>query len=73
MENSLSLVDYKSHFETNFFVIIGVTKEVIPIMRGRKKSGIIVNVITIRRVGTTLNSAYQCNKFVATLKKFAIM
>ena len=34
---ALSLVDFKSHFETDFFVIIRVTKEVIHIMRDRKK------------------------------------
>ena len=32
-----TLVDFKLHFETNYFVIIRVTKEVIPIRRGRKK------------------------------------
>ena len=59
----ISLVDFKSQFETNFFGLIRVTKEVIPIMR-RQNRGTIVNVSSIGgRIGFPLNSAYQSSKF----------
>jgi NAD(P)-dependent dehydrogenase (short-subunit alcohol dehydrogenase family) len=59
----LSLDDFKSQFETNFFGLIRVTKEVIPIMRSQNK-GTIVNVSSIGgRIGFPLNSAYQSSKF----------
>ena len=59
----LSLDDFKSQFETNFFGLIRVTKEVIPIMRSQNR-GTIVNVSSIGgRIGFPLNSAYQSSKF----------
>ncbi|HEX2406291.1 MAG TPA: SDR family oxidoreductase, partial [Nitrososphaeraceae archaeon] len=59
----LSLDDFKLQFETNFFGLIRVTKEVIPIMRNQNK-GTIVNVSSIGgRIGFPLNSAYQSSKF----------
>ena len=59
----LSLDDFKSQFETNFFGLIRVTKEVIPIMRSQN-GGTIVNVSSIGgRIGFPLNSAYQSSKF----------
>jgi NAD(P)-dependent dehydrogenase (short-subunit alcohol dehydrogenase family) len=59
----LSLDDFKSQFETNFFGLIRVTKEVLPIMRSQNR-GTIVNVSSIGgRIGFPLNSAYQSSKF----------
>jgi short-subunit dehydrogenase len=59
----LSLDDFKSQFETNFFGLIRVTKEVIPIMRSQHR-GTIVNVSSIGgKIGFPLNSAYQSSKF----------
>ena len=59
----LSLDDFKSQFETNFFGLIRVTKEVIPIMRSQNR-GTIVNVSSVGgRIGFPLNSAYQSSKF----------
>jgi NAD(P)-dependent dehydrogenase (short-subunit alcohol dehydrogenase family) len=59
----ISLDDFKSQFETNFFGLIRVTKEVIPLMR-KQRMGIIVNLSSIGgRIGFPLNSAYQSSKF----------
>jgi NAD(P)-dependent dehydrogenase (short-subunit alcohol dehydrogenase family) len=59
----LSLDDFKSQFETNFFGLIRVTKEVLPIMRSQNR-GTIINVSSIGgRIGFPLNSAYQSSKF----------
>jgi NAD(P)-dependent dehydrogenase (short-subunit alcohol dehydrogenase family) len=60
-----SLDDFKSQFETNFFGIIPVTKEVIPIMRRQSSSSsTIVNVSYVGgRIGIPLNSVYISSKF----------
>ena len=60
----LSFDDYKSQFETNFFGVIRVTKEVIPIMRNQGNSGNIINVSSVGgKIGLPLNSAYISSKF----------
>jgi NAD(P)-dependent dehydrogenase (short-subunit alcohol dehydrogenase family) len=59
----LSLDQFKSQFETNFFGVIRVTKEVIPIMRNQG-NGNIINVSSIDgKIGLPLNSAYISSKF----------
>jgi NAD(P)-dependent dehydrogenase (short-subunit alcohol dehydrogenase family) len=59
----LSLEEFKSQFETNFFGVIRVTKEVIPIMR-KQQNGNIINVSSVGgKIGLPLNSAYISSKF----------
>ena len=59
----LSLDEFKSQFETNFFGVIRVTKEVIPIMRNQE-NGNIINVSSVGgKIGLPLNSAYISSKF----------
>jgi NAD(P)-dependent dehydrogenase (short-subunit alcohol dehydrogenase family) len=59
----LSIDEFKSQFETNFFGVIRVTKEVIPIMRNQK-NGNIINVSSVGgKIGIPLNSAYISSKF----------
>jgi len=59
----LSLDEFKSQFETNFFGVIRVTKEVIPIMRNQG-NGNIINISSIGgKIGLPLNSAYISSKF----------
>ena len=59
----LSLNEFKSQFETNFFGVIRVTKEVIPIMR-KQGNGNIINVSSVGGIiGLPLNSAYISSKF----------
>ena len=59
----LSLDEFKSQFETNFFGVIRVTKEVIPIMRNQG-NGNIINVSSVGgKIGLPLNSAYISSKF----------
>jgi NAD(P)-dependent dehydrogenase (short-subunit alcohol dehydrogenase family) len=59
----LSLEEFKSQFETNFFGVIRVTKEVIPIMRNQG-GGNIINVSSVGgKIGIPLNSAYISSKF----------
>ncbi|HET8794547.1 MAG TPA: SDR family oxidoreductase [Nitrososphaeraceae archaeon] len=59
----LSMNDFKSQFETNFFGAIRVTKEVIPIMR-KQGNGNIINVSSVGGIiGLPLNSAYISSKF----------
>ena len=59
----MSLDEFKSQFETNFFGVIRVTKEVIPIMRNQG-NGNIINVSSVGgKIGIPLNSAYISSKF----------
>ena len=59
----LSIDEFKSQFETNFFGVIRVTKEVIPIMRNQG-SGNIINVSSVGgRIGIPLNTTYISSKF----------
>lgn len=59
----LSMNEFKSQFETNFFGVIRVTKEVIPIMR-KQGNGNIINVSSVGGIiGLPLNSAYISSKF----------
>ncbi|HLN34692.1 MAG TPA: SDR family oxidoreductase [Nitrososphaeraceae archaeon] len=59
----LTLTEFKAQFETNFFGVIRVIKEVVPIMR-KQNHGTIVNISSIGgKVGVPLNSAYIASKF----------
>lgn len=59
----LSIEEFKEQFETNFFGLIRVTKEVLPIMR-KQRMGIIVNLSSIvGKMAIPLNSAYVSSKF----------
>jgi NAD(P)-dependent dehydrogenase (short-subunit alcohol dehydrogenase family) len=59
----LSIAEMKAQFETNFFGVIRVTQQVIPVMR-KQKSGTIVNISSVGgRIGIPGLSAYQSTKF----------
>ncbi len=59
----LSIEEIKAQFETNFFGVIRVTQQVLPIMR-RQNSGTIVNLSSVGgRVGVPVLSSYQSTKF----------
>jgi short-subunit dehydrogenase len=59
----LSVEEIKSQFETNFFGVIRLTQQVLPIMR-QQKSGTIVNVSSgAGRIGFPGMSAYVSSKF----------
>jgi NAD(P)-dependent dehydrogenase (short-subunit alcohol dehydrogenase family) len=58
-----SIEEIKAQFETNFFGVIRVTQQVLPVMR-KHKSGIIVNVSSVGgRIGLPCLSAYHGTKF----------
>ena len=64
----LSMDEIKAQFETNFFGVIRVTQQVIPIMRtqrnGSRGGGIIVNVGSINgQLAFPVLSAYSATKF----------
>ena len=60
---ALSIEEFKEQFETNFFGVIRVIKEVLPIMR-RQRAGTIVNISSLAgRIGLPLNSPYVSSKF----------
>ena len=59
----VTLDQVKEQFETNFFGVVRVTKEALPIMRKQRK-GTIVNVSSgAGRVGVPVYSAYVATKF----------
>ena len=59
----VTLDQIKEQFETNFFGIVRIVKEVLPVMR-KQRNGIIVNVSSVGgKVGTPLNPAYIASKF----------
>src|SRR5829696_2876305 len=61
----ISIEEIKAQFETNFFGVIRVTQQVLPIMRKQNSSGgTIVNVSSVGgRIGVPILSAYQSTKF----------
>lgn len=59
----LTLNQVKEQFETNFFGVVRLTKEVLPVMRRQKKGNIVTVSSVGGRVGTPLNSAYTASKF----------
>jgi NAD(P)-dependent dehydrogenase (short-subunit alcohol dehydrogenase family) len=59
----VTLDQVKDQFETNFFGVVRVTKEALPIMRKQRK-GTIVNLSSgAGRVGVPVYSAYVASKF----------
>jgi NAD(P)-dependent dehydrogenase (short-subunit alcohol dehydrogenase family) len=59
----LSMDEIKEEFETNFFGIIKLIRNVLPIMR-KQRSGRIINVSSVAgRIGLPLASAYVSSKF----------
>jgi NAD(P)-dependent dehydrogenase (short-subunit alcohol dehydrogenase family) len=59
----LSIEEIKAQFETNFFGVVRVTQQVLPIMR-KQNNGIIVNVSSVGgRIGLPGLSAYHATKF----------
>ena len=59
----LSIEEIKAQFETNFFGVVRVTQQVLPVMR-KQKSGIIVNISSVGgRLGIPGLSAYHSTKF----------
>jgi NAD(P)-dependent dehydrogenase (short-subunit alcohol dehydrogenase family) len=59
----LSMEEIKAQFETNFFGVIRVTQQVLPIMR-KQNNGIVVNVSSVGgRIGLPVVSAYHSTKF----------
>jgi short-subunit dehydrogenase len=59
----LKLDHIKEQFETNFFGVVRLTKEVLPIVR-KQRIGTIVNIISIAdKVAISLSSAYVATKY----------
>src|SRR5215216_700969 len=59
-----SIEEIKAQFETNFFGVIRVTQQVLPVMRNQSIGGTIVNVSSVGgRIGVPVLSAYQSTKF----------
>jgi NAD(P)-dependent dehydrogenase (short-subunit alcohol dehydrogenase family) len=59
----LSIEEIKAQFETNFFGVVRVTRQALPIMR-KQKSGTIVNMSSVGgRIGIPGLSAYHGTKF----------
>jgi NAD(P)-dependent dehydrogenase (short-subunit alcohol dehydrogenase family) len=58
-----SIEEIKAQFETNFFGVVRLTQQVLPVMR-KQKSGTIVNVSSVGgRIGLPALSAYHGTKF----------
>lgn len=58
-----SIEEIKAQFETNFFGVVRVIQQVLPVMR-KQKSGKIVNVSSVGgRIGLPVLSAYHSTKF----------
>ena len=56
----LSIEEIKAQFETNFFGVIRVTQQVLPVMRKQNSGGTIVNISSVGgRIGIPVLSAYQ--------------
>ena len=63
LEDTL-IEEIKAQFETNFFGVIRVTQQVLPVMRKQNSGGTIVNVSSVGgRIGVPVLSAYQSTKF----------
>jgi len=59
----VSVDEFRKQFETNFFSIVRIIQQVVPIMR-KQKSGIIVNISSVAgRIGLPGSSAYISTKF----------
>jgi NAD(P)-dependent dehydrogenase (short-subunit alcohol dehydrogenase family) len=59
-----SIEEIKAQFETNFFGVIRVIQQVLPVMRKQNSGGTIVNVSSVGgRIGVPVLSAYQSTKF----------
>jgi NAD(P)-dependent dehydrogenase (short-subunit alcohol dehydrogenase family) len=60
----ISIEEIKAQFETNFFGVIRVTRQVLPVMRKQNGGGTIVNVSSVGgRIGLPVLSAYHSTKF----------
>jgi NAD(P)-dependent dehydrogenase (short-subunit alcohol dehydrogenase family) len=60
----ISIEEVKAQFETNFFGVIRVTQQVLPVMRKQNNRCTIVNVSSVGgRIGVPILSAYQSTKF----------
>jgi NAD(P)-dependent dehydrogenase (short-subunit alcohol dehydrogenase family) len=60
----LSIEEIKAQFETNFFGVVRVTQQVLPVMRKQNSGGTIVNVSSVGgRIGLPVLSAYHSTKF----------
>jgi NAD(P)-dependent dehydrogenase (short-subunit alcohol dehydrogenase family) len=56
----ISIEEVKAQFETNFFGVIRVTQQVLPVMRKQNNRCTIVNVSSVGgRIGVPILSAYQ--------------
>jgi NAD(P)-dependent dehydrogenase (short-subunit alcohol dehydrogenase family) len=59
----LSIEEIKAQFETNFFGVVRVTQQVLPVMR-KQNNGLIVNISSVGgRLGIPGLSAYHSTKF----------
>jgi NAD(P)-dependent dehydrogenase (short-subunit alcohol dehydrogenase family) len=59
----LSIEEIKAQFETNFFGVVRVTQQVLPVMR-KQNTGIIANISSVGgRIGIPVLSAYHGTKF----------
>jgi NAD(P)-dependent dehydrogenase (short-subunit alcohol dehydrogenase family) len=61
----LSIEEIKAQFETNFFGVVRVAQQILPIMRKQKSGGgTIVNISSVGgRIGLLIVSAYHSTKF----------